>query len=345
MDVNGSSKNAINFLLESRNEKGLWCDFYTLAGYSDEWITGYVGSVLAKIPLENTQKAASDAWNLLKWRGIFSKGWGYNRYVPTDADSTAWVINLAESLNKTSFRVKRGNRYLNSSISPEGGIPTYSSLGPIRKFIQFKEGESLDGWCSTHCCVTAAVACLENLTNRAKLLNYLRDQQDPDGSWPSYWWCDREYSTALTIKALKSEDQNNSDRIRQAANWVLKRLNNERHISNDDYPEGSPFASAWSIHILIDASTNGYNKANKYIDKLVDWLIEEQFPDGSWQSSSRLRIPHPHEKNPNVFENWDKEALGSGSIRTDVNRLFTTATVLSALWKYKKMIKNESPNK
>lgn len=341
MDIDEASKKAISFLLHKQDKKGWWNDFYTLAGYSDEWVTGYIGSVLAEIPVKRAQNAVSTAWRLLKWRGFFSKGWSYSRYVPTDADSTAWVLKLAESLNKNSLKVKRAQRYLDSSVTADGGIPTYANLNPIRKFIQFKDGESLDGWCSKHCCVTAAVACLGSLKNKTKLLNYLRNQQHGDGSWPAYWWCDREYSTALAVIALKADtNQKDKAQIHQAVKWVLGRLDSKKYIRNKDYPTGSPFASSWAIHILIEASNSGYKKARKDPHNLIEWLIEKQLTDGSWQSSSRLRIPHPYDKNPDKFNNWDKESLGSGSIRTDVNRLFTTATVLSALWKYKKWLEN-----
>jgi hypothetical protein len=38
---------ALDFLLTTRSPDGFWRDFWTPAGMSDAWVTGYVGAVLA----------------------------------------------------------------------------------------------------------------------------------------------------------------------------------------------------------------------------------------------------------------------------------------------------------
>src|SRR5579859_1821918 len=96
-NIQSAINSAVEFLLNARNSYGWWEDFHLAAGISDEWVTGYVGTALAKVPTASAQQAAREAWEVLITRRTHSSGWGYNRITPADADSTGWVLQLARA--------------------------------------------------------------------------------------------------------------------------------------------------------------------------------------------------------------------------------------------------------
>ncbi len=331
----------LEFLINERTKSGWWRDFNTLAGYSDEWVTAYVGVALASSQLPIAQNAGRRAWKLLKRRRLWSRGWGYNKRVPKDTDSTTWALHLAERTgNEGSVRARRAYRFLHRSINSEGGLPTYPGNSPIRIFTKLKRNFSFEGWCSTHPSVSAAAANLDHLKNRDHLMHYLRAIGNEDGSWPAYWWCDNEYATHLAIRALaRYPDVEDVQKINKATGWVLRRMDTEEHIATEDHPEGSPFASALALQILLESPQRLDDKIRSRSGSILSWLLKNQIEDGSWSSSARLRIPPPNERHPERRKNWSRTTLGGGSIRMDQNRLFTTATVLNALNKYLEVYK------
>ncbi|MFZ4564536.1 MAG: hypothetical protein ACOYNU_14235 [Bacteroidales bacterium] len=49
MDTNIALEKAVTFLIDSRNKDHLWSDFNLPTGESDEWVTGYVGTIMSGI--------------------------------------------------------------------------------------------------------------------------------------------------------------------------------------------------------------------------------------------------------------------------------------------------------
>ncbi len=185
-------------LLQMRSQDGWWRDFVNRAGRpgvshraadaSDEWVTAYVASALASIPLAGAQQAAREALELLLQRWDYVNGWGYHVRVPPDADTTTWVLRLARALGEPMRgRLASGRRLIESLTSPDGGVATYapSAPTPLARFQGI--GGSYAGWCAAHTCVTAAAAMLR-LTPAME--SYLRSEQHADGSWAGYWWYD-----------------------------------------------------------------------------------------------------------------------------------------------------------
>jgi hypothetical protein len=158
---------AETFLLNQRNRQGWWLDFRLAPGFSDEWVTAYVGTVLASIPNARSEGAARDAWELLQTRSRSAGAWGYNAFTPDDADSTTWGILLADAVGAGDVdRVKQARRRLEQYIRPNGGVATYAEDGPIRQFIRAPAHRSFRGWCGPQACVTAAVAALPDVSPR-----------------------------------------------------------------------------------------------------------------------------------------------------------------------------------
>jgi hypothetical protein len=59
--ITDTMNKAIDFLLTMRSPDGFWRDFWTPAGMSDAWVTGYVGAVLAASTLDKGTTAALEA--------------------------------------------------------------------------------------------------------------------------------------------------------------------------------------------------------------------------------------------------------------------------------------------
>jgi squalene-hopene/tetraprenyl-beta-curcumene cyclase len=333
MAISGCAQSAIDFLLSVRDSDGWWRDF-DVAGPSDAWITGYVATALALSGNSEALSIARSAWRLLARRDPHRRGWGYHRRVPADSDTTAWAMLLAQELGvRHSIRVARARRFLARHMLPDGGIATYSSHGPIGRFTGIRG--RFAGWSSSHTCVTATAASLQALPSRDRALEFLRDRQAPGGTWRAYWWHDPEYATAHAIEALAANREDH-DRVRNAARWVATRIDDNGFVVTDIEPQGSPFATALAMRILVSAVGSGVAGGYELqlISRSARQLVETQRPDGAWRASARLRVPPPDLRDADAFVGWGRDGRGATSIGTvvcDRRAIHTTATVLRAL--------------
>lgn len=342
--LNKSINSAMTFLLQAKNPEGWWEDynFPQAASIGDEWVTAFVGTMLAIVPDARIPEALKQAWALLESRNHRPTGeWGYSYILCADADTTSWALKLAEIVGASnSERAKRAMAALTTHLQPDGGLATFS-FEPIRAYIKVPDlsDVSFAGWCSTsHVCASASAAALPKL--RSRLHDFLIDTQTPDGFWEGYWWCDNEYTTGLAVEALATSGEAvDILSIDRAVAWVLKRLSTQGFAATAKHPNGSTFATAWCLRILAFNTDDPEVKAAK--TAVIDWLLEQQKPNGTWSPCAYLRIPFPFEKNPNQFPNWryyDEIEEGDnkrfeGSIIFDHNSIYTTTSVVSALVK------------
>lgn len=331
---------AVTFLLQARDKGGWWKDFFTPAGVSDAWVTGFVGSSLVRIPDASATEAAHAAWQLLEQRESDEGGWGYHAKVPGDADTTLWSLQLAEALGQgDSARCQQAYAFLARHLKSNGGVSTYEQESPIRNYIGLPKGIiSFQGWCGAHTCVTAAAASLPKLSEQ--ILPYLRQRQEADGRWCSYWWFEDEYCTALAATALALHGREDSDRqrVEKAVSWAVERLQELQSAK-----QLGEFAIAWCLQLLTLAKDVA--SVRETCLEGVQHLIESQRADGSWQPSARLRVPRPDTVNPESIENWklwtgkfaapltlEKVLENTFNLYSlDQNGIFTTATALQAL--------------
>lgn len=308
MDLNDAMERACRFLLARRDRDGWWRDF-DFQGRSDEWVTAYTAVALHETRLPQCLDAAASAWDVLRSSRWWRAGWGFSRFIPCDADSTAYALLLAARLGARGSRVHRAYALLRRHIGDGGGVATYVDRGALRVYTRVV-GQEPTGWCSPHPCVSAAVACLRSFAEHRRVAMFLRNVQRSDGTVPAYWWCDSEYATALACEALR-DDREFADR---AGRWAITRA---AVLTPDD----SPFAVACTLRILLSgAKGNG-----RAIARTIDCLRAQQLPDGSWPSSARLRLVMPNETNP------DAPGAAIARVAVDPERIFTTATATSAL--------------
>lgn len=320
--LNHAIETATDFLLNSSNQKGWWHDFNIdiRRNRSDEWVTAYIAVILSSLPHKKAIQAAKHAWTLLLSRRPFSPGWGYNEFAPPDADSTTWVLRLAIALGENNTqRVKAASQFLMKHLSSCGGIACYlkESLG-----VAAKSGlRPVEGWCRVHPCITATVACLEDF--KAPCIDFLRNTQQKNGSWKAYWWYDNEYVTALAAEALALDNDPRNDRqVQLAIEWAASRISSCGAVYSPWQGDNSAFATAWCVRTLTLAKEKQDVRAK--LHKSVNWLINTQKVDGSWNSSALMRHPDPSDV-------LDPDNSPMRAIIPDDKRLFTTATVLGAL--------------
>lgn len=325
-------KRAKEFLIRSRDSRGLWCDFRLPMGESTGWVTGFVGSILAGASAEDDRREIWEAWNAFAVQNLFRGhgGWGYNLRTPEDADSTVWGIRFAISLGlEGKLRTDSAVEFLLKHQMPDGGITTYILEDELRKLIGANSGEDISGWMITHICVTAAAATIPGL--RRMLLPYLLAHQLPGGNWDGYWWSDTAYATALATEALSAQGgEEHRKAIARVFSWVMANFGEEPFIANSTFYNGSPFATALALKTMLLAGND--ERSREKSGQVARWLISRQREDGSWQPSALLQVPPPYMKIPSDPGSWHKgKGSAWGSVVTDHNALFTTAAVLDSL--------------
>jgi hypothetical protein len=317
---------AISFLLASRDRSGCWhefsgalgdCDGWrSMAGGSDEWATAFVAVALAGTGTRDAVAAARRAWTVLAERRLPAAGWGYNRLLPVDADSTSWTLRLAGVTGAAGSRPAQAARGVVADHRlADGGVSSYTPAScprPGDERLASPDG-SYAGWCErSHACVTAATA----LTGDLHALAFLRGAQRAGGSWRSYWWSGDEYATAFAAEALAATGRDDDrGRVERAAEWAAARIGPDGSVGS------SPFATALAIRTMQQAP--GAAPA-PFLSIALAWLAAEQEDDGGWRASAALVSPRP--------DLADRElGLVAPITVLDDGRTFATAVALAAL--------------
>ena len=221
-------------------------------------------------------------------------------------------------------------------------MATYADAGPVRADMGFPAFVSYRGWTAAHPCVTAAAANVRLLGDGLdELQAYLRRAQRSDGSWAAYWWADREYATALAVLGLgrrrpgpgpaHDQDRHEGDAalvLERAVGWLRARL---VALLDDRAGPNAPaaFGIAWCVRGLAGVGSRA--DQGDLIRAALQRLVATQLEDASWPASARLRVPPTDCLEPDRVERWNAGGRALRSVSVDRQRVFTTATVLSAL--------------
>ncbi len=339
-----SIQGARKFLVESFNADGLWSDFLTLAGESVFWVSGYVGYSLISFEKEPEDKKflRKAAVNILKCQNL-DGGWSYGYGVPSDADSTSWCLlflSKFDDLNRD--KLPSALEFLLNNQSPlDGGFRTYAAPRAVGRFMRIGDNVSFEGWASSQMCVSAvaAQALMENRSSKGvdKVLSYIRNGQISEGYWNSYWWTGKLYATTQCIKALnKRGNETDISVIYKGQKWIAQtQLSDGSWTDSKDQESGWAFSTALALNGLLAAPKIVFDTQTK---NGVKWLIENQLLDGSWAANHILRIPYPWTKDPWNQQSWNADGRAINAVIKDQRRLFTTATVFTALNQYQKRI-------
>ena len=290
---------AIRFLLCHRHQNGLWGDFRSGRGVSDEWLSAVVAWALAGTREADILIQLDSTVSALRRRQRANGGWGFSSTIAPDADSTAWVLRFFSTLGIRDRAFERGLEFLREYLLPDGGIATYIVGQDIPATEEERRG-GVGGWHVAHACVAANAA--EFLGDSAKA--WLVDNQNADGSWTAHWWRNDMLATALATETLVKLDPTAGRRARA---WALCQK-----------AEGLPACDrAWLVRLLRDGDQEQRSRGRS----LLEGLRAEQRLEGSWPASAILLVTNP----ANRTRSADDFAF------TDGSGLFTTACVLAAM--------------
>ncbi|WP_030775941.1 prenyltransferase/squalene oxidase repeat-containing protein [Streptomyces sp. NRRL S-920] len=336
--VDAALARALAHLASRSGGDGLWRDFRTLAGASSDWVSGYVCDALSEV--RAAEPLAGRAARRLVARQRGNGGWGYNRRVPTDADSTAWVlVALSSAAPWRPSAVLRGTRFLARHQDAGGGLRTYDRDDGIHRFIAAPP-EAVPGWAQPHICVTAA-GLLALASHRypdqdalARAASYVRETRNDDGCWSGYWWTGIAYPTAMALRALVAARAAPPALLRGVGDALRDRAGRGRAWADDPGIGPSAFATALALRSLMLC---GRGERDEAVHDAVGHLLDTQRPDGAWAGEPILRIPRPGDLEPGPEALWRTDAPGTGVVVSDVNQVFGTATAIAALARYQEL--------
>jgi squalene-hopene/tetraprenyl-beta-curcumene cyclase len=283
---------------------------------SPVWDTGLALHALAEAALPSDSDAALRAtgWLLEKecrvaadWQkncpGAEAAGWFFefeNPHYP-DVDDTAMVtMALCRAGGAIAEpAVVRGVKWLLAMQNNDGGWAAFDRTEdrPILEKIPFADHNAMqDPSCPD---ITGRVLeCLGHCGLRlnhpavARAVAFIRSRQDPDGSWWGRWGVNYVYGTWQVLVGLAAIGHDmNADFVRAAAGWLHKFQKPDgswgETCESYDNPAlkgtgaSTPSQTAWGAMGLMAA----VGAEDPAVKKAIDWLVEHQTADGSWEEN------------------------------------------------------------
>ncbi len=288
----------IGFLLDRQSDAGSWTDWDLPPGRSSTWTTAYLGVRLHELPSDMAVSATSALGVAARWlcdQELPDGGWGYSDRTGCDADTTAHAMLFLTQEGQSISAASR--RRLLGFQQCDGGFATYGA------------DDGLGSWGIAHPDVTPVAAQAVQGSPRPagssveRAVGYVIRQRSADGLWNSFWWSSPLYATRMCLAFLR------------AAGAAVDLAPTRRSLSR------APAANAFERALLLDCIHLSGGPADT---GLALRLAEEQLADGSWASEPILRIP-----DRSCVEPWCCE--DERGVFADTERLFTSATVVSAL--------------
>jgi len=309
-----------SWLVAMQARDGSWSDFWTPSGSSNQWVTAYAGASLARAAPAAHGDAARAAWHYLVGVQHEDGGWGYGGAVPSDGDSTAWALLLAQRIGvERSVPAVRARRFL-AGLRRDGGIATYGDATAIRGYLGAAAPADFSGWVQPHACVTAVAAQLDGL--EAELRDDVLATQQTDGSWCGYWWFEPAYATAMSTVALTpARSARERAAVEAALEWARRRFARDAG------------ASAFALALLLTIFARAAPGQSDACD-CAQALERARCGDGSWRGTARLRVPAPQTKDPATIKEWERwwgRGVPFNVYSLDQCSVFTTATAHDAL--------------
>ena len=287
---------------------------------SPVWDTALASLALQEVGCETSLAASTRALDWLQteqlldepgdWRanrtGLAGGGWAFqfaNDHYP-DLDDTAvvaWGMHQARNAADYAESVRRALDWLVGMQSKNGGFAAFDADNTsyyLNKIPFADHGALLDPPTSD---VTARVVTVLARIGRPqdqpalrRALDYLRANQEPDGSWFGRWGTNYLYGTWSVLTAFAQAGVGPQDEaVRRAVDWLSSRQNLDGGWgeSNDSYAGGAgaagtsastPHQTGWALLALLASGQGG----SEVVRRGVNHLMSTQQPDGLWSDSS-----------------------------------------------------------
>src|ERR1700677_234317 len=237
--------------------------------------------------------------------GLAGGGWAFqfaNDYYP-DLDDTAvvvWAMHQARDSGRYTESMRRALDWLVGMQSKDGGFAAFDADNTsyyLNKIPFADHGALLDPPTSD---VTARVVTVLARVRRPqdkaavdRALAYLREGQEPDGSWFGRWGTNYIYGTWSVLTAFAQAGVHADDpAVRRGVDWLLTRQNSDGGWgeTNDSYLKGgrarrvasTPYQTAWALLGLLAAGEAHSDAARR----AVNHLFRTQEPDGLWSDAT-----------------------------------------------------------
>jgi hypothetical protein len=288
-----SIRAGLGYLGSTQRSDGLWRGFMLAPGASTDWVSAHIAMLLEGLPQAQAQALRERAGASLLESGRRRPGWGYNRRVGIDSDSSSQAIIVLHSLGH-EIEPAWVERLL-ATQDDEGGFGTFASTRPDRLPRTWWEMPHAD----VTLIVIEALARLERNAEERRHAGEWLSGQAADGVLPAYWWTSPAYS--LWAQARAGFEPAVTARV------AGEQLNAEQR----------PVYLA----MLIQAAL-AEGEWSEPLDGAVRRLMGERFADGSWRCAPCLRTTRAD--HAGGFD-------APGPVHADRYRVFSTAHAIAAL--------------
>jgi squalene-hopene/tetraprenyl-beta-curcumene cyclase len=190
--------------------------------------------------------------------------------------------------------VERARRWAEGMQSSNGGWAAFdadNTLKLVREIPFLDFGEVIDdpsADVTAHAVEMLGVLGLSDSASTRRGVQWLIENQEPDGSWYGRWGVNHVYGTGAAVPGLIAAGVDPSrECIRRAVRWLESHQNEDGGWGEDprsyDDPawigRGASTASqtAWALLALHAAG-----ESSPALARGVEWLVQSQRPDGSW---------------------------------------------------------------
>ncbi|UJH68196.1 prenyltransferase/squalene oxidase repeat-containing protein [Allomuricauda sp. SCSIO 65647] len=334
--IEKSIEDAVKFISNKQKQNGTWCEYITQGGISDSWSTAFVSAILS----ENKHLKKLFSNNLAQSISFLKKNrigllWGYNQTWIEDSDTTNLVL-LSFLFNSVEIE----NRILHNWLRyrrNRSGFSTYLDEEFLLKSLHDKKIDDVTGWTATHQCVSAVSFYFMVLYNaNTKTALELEKYFEPlisSKAINSYWWTSNIYTYYFLAKSFAALKK--LDKLKIIQKQIKKKIDKKTGCVKDSYGENI-FFTGMVLEILL-------LKKDEYledIEKIKEYILKNQYKDGSWENSHSLQIPEPSSVGVSKKEYYELSCYGTSVRAREFNRLFTTVCALKSLFEYDKASSN-----
>jgi squalene-hopene/tetraprenyl-beta-curcumene cyclase len=197
-----------------------------------------------------------------------------------DVDDTVFGALAISRALPGSTSVAQAIGWVKRLQGPQGGWATFSKV--MRRPDM--------AWAVADITGHAVEALAELLGNGAKPVldgaRWLIANQDGEGWWRGYWGARRVYGTSTALAGLAAAgDAGQQEAIARAARWLRSVQNDDGGWGENWLAEQAPSTAEQTAWALSGLSASGAGTSDPAILKGLEWLLEHQNVDGSWDYS------------------------------------------------------------